>query len=378
MWIAAPWKPMRGGRLGSASRGWWSTSKARNAAARSRSMRAFALRTFVAQLAPALGAQISVEVLTLEPWSARAFTFMRSVEDMLPTGTVLEDGQEVRAELGSGTCSSWALARATFASSATEADATLLHSAYATADSASRCQFGRSSEALASAILVRLSAPAAVPGRLRITVDGSASVVNGGTVVIQQSVDIGADGVLEMSNQYGGVRLEPTLELPVTLGPQPLEIRLVARAAASASNWQTARADLTQRVHFLAGSSASQRIREVGQSCGAQLGGMLLTDLGLLQLDLRVGQAPSTPWSFLVFGTQAANVPIPPTGCVLLQDIVATLPVALQNGAARVVLATPRGPSGPVGDVRVQFLAGVQQGADVHWHMSQGLFLTLP
>jgi hypothetical protein len=80
---------------------------------------------------------------------------------------------------------------------------------------------------------------------------------------------------------------------------------------------------------------------------------------------------------FFVFGTNQLNVPIPPTGCLLLTDIVVAVPVAAGSRTYYALdVPVPPGLSG--GQFFVQSLRAGVSPTTTFWHTTNGIDVTLP
>jgi hypothetical protein len=184
-------------------------------------------------------------------------------------------------------------------------------------------------------------------------------------------VDLGADGSEELAGTNQSAA-EHFVEIPVTLGPEPMRIQLRAYCRVDALNG----AGSNYVVYAVRFQAAPGRIEPVGVACGPRLEAMLRNDTTGARLTLAIGAAPATPHTFLVFGTQPEQIVIPPTNCMLLQDLAVAVPIGVTGGGA--VLDVPLPFPLPPADLRTQFLAGVVQDQVAYWYSSEGLRLRMP
>ena len=316
----------------------------------------------VAAMSSGTVAQIGVEVRTLSQLSART----NSGEQSLPPDTVLGNGQRVTSTYSLMTCSATATSSVDFSAGAAQATATFYNQVFASAASPSTCWGGAFAQVGRHEVLVKLMAPQPTAGRLAITV----SMTGLGGAAIEYDVDVGNDGTREISgSQPWSVQF---VELPVTLGPQPLLVRLGAygRAAAAMGLYN---GSLQQTVDF---SATPGRLEPIGVPCGATLQGMLRRDGGGTRLSLALGDDTADPQvSILAFGLQELQLVLPPGNCLLRQTPDAVLAIVVP-GTLYVDLPLPY--PLPPADVRIQFVTGVPQGPAVWWHASESLRLRLP
>jgi hypothetical protein len=307
-------------------------------------------------------AQIGVEVRTLSWLSAGT----NSGTQALPPDTVLGNGQQVASTYSQMTCSASATSSVAFSAGAAQATATFHNQVAAGAASPSSCWGGAFAQVGRHEVLVTLTAQQPTAGRLVIT----ATMSGLGGAAIEYDVDVGNDGTREISgSQPWSLQF---VELPLTLGPGPVHVRLGASGRAAAVRGFYG-GSLQQTVDF---SATPGRLEPIGVPCGATLQGMLRRDGDGTRLSLAFGDDTAAPQvSVLAFGLQELLLALPPGNCLLRQTPDAVLPI-IAPGALFLDLPLPY--PLPPADVRIQFVTGVQEGNVVWWRTSESLRLRLP
>lgn len=163
------------------------------------------------------------------------------------------------------------------------------------------------------------------------------------------------------------VPITGTRRIAASIGPAGLSFRVLVGAIFPSPT--LARSSGT--VQFVPTAS---EVQAYGPSCPVELQSMWWRESGSDTLVLQTDSAPSTPFAFLLLGTNRLNVPLPPTNCPLLTDFpfVQMIPTVLGTNQSWIVAPSFRG---------VTFYAQVV-GADptfpLRWRTSNGIKIQLP
>jgi hypothetical protein len=188
------------------------------------------------------------------------------------------------------------------------------------------------------------------------------------------SVDIGADGSTEFSWSSLSSQGE-SWSFQAVVGPQPLRVGIHVWASSSAqAGWPAANASLTAVLGITTGGTGW--LATSGARCGAGLGAYVART-ATTKFGFAVDGAPVTPHAFLVVGLRDAQLPIPPTMCVLRTDILVPLSVTVQPDGSGIASFTL--PNSVRGLIRAQFLAATVDAQNLdHWWTSNAIQIALP
>ncbi len=195
-------------------------------------------------------------------------------------------------------------------------------------------------------ITFTMQAPTLTVGLVKVT--GPASSAMSGYL------QVGKDSI-----SLGGAR---TLSFWVTLGPKPLTSHFYYNGNfAGMGNWT---------VYFEPRSTAPV---PYGGKCNATLAGAYFTNgSGQTSFVFDATNAPSTPFNFILFGTRKVSVPMPPSNCPLLTDMLLFVPISITKGAGRLRLTAPSSVKPPY-SFNAQLLGSEKPMPNVFWRTSNGL-----
>ena len=324
----------------------------------------------VAGFAETATAQVLVEVRTVTQLDATAGLLQQSI----PHNTLLSSPQGVQVGQTTGpSCSTLGSANVTFAGGASTARTTFVNTA--TCHNGPSCIIGNESSAGPHSVRVSLSSPVPVTGHVLVSMSGSTGIGYMSNAVASWRIDVGDDRSVESSGGISGNgSASGFVERPLVLGPVPSNILLEAHVRARAYPFLgSASANMTLTVDFRAGPG---RLSTIGAPCGPQLVGTLRRNGTASDLRLDASSTVRAPNAFLLVGTQALSLALPPTGCVLRTDPILAAPVTMTNGTWSFGLPLPE--PFPALDLRMQFVEGQVVNGVPHWHLSESIRMVLP
>ena len=219
------------------------------------------------------------------------------------------------------------------------------------------------------AVLFRFYAPQATPGTLVISTSQPKPGLS------SYSVDVGNDGSTELASAGGST--PGALMVPITVPAfAPPLTSFDVRVDSAANNGVSSGADMIVNVQFVPGVlfPAYGTGCRIWNGSTFSLAGHYLpaSSGGTLKLQAWNGVITSTD-PFMIFGLNRLSLAVPPTGCLLLTDIVAAIPVPSSSGRTSFDVPVPAGLSG------AQFLVQCIHASPLAaWYTTNGIDVTLP
>ncbi len=211
------------------------------------------------------------------------------------------------------------------------------------------------------------SSPLPVPGAFLVQGRRSADAGESRATI---EVDVRADGTTDFVSPAGVSRYL----LQTLLGPSPVRVRVTAYVEVD-TRFGQADQELDFTISFRETDAAL--LDTEGTPCGGTLDAAVHESAQRLQFSLRASGVTPTPFGFFVLGASNPQLPIPPTGCLLLTDTLIPIlaPIPAGETSSELTFSLARQP----GTFRVQHMHAVV-GADgvARWFTSNAVRVTVP